>query len=188
MQLLEGWQRGVTKHKKKPEFIDIQLPKSPNFYSKAVNYVRSRSRAKEMVELAHQRPLSHIGIEFLYSNPLKTNGKGFNPPDIKPLILSLAMAELGEDDKGIVYRFVVDLRKPKIIPLIGELFTLPVCFVGHKIKQDLFCLWNFKLEPPRHIWDTFICEEALDLGLYHVKYAVNNKMDLPSVHPRKVTV
>jgi DNA polymerase I len=180
MELLPGLEKEIKKHPKKGKVETFSLPKDPDFYAKTINYVYKPSGARNMVELAFQRPLSHIGIEFLCHNNSPDKGKRHNPRDIQPLVLSLAMAEPGKPGKkGVFYRFVVDLRKPKVIPILREIFSLPVCFLGHNLKNTLFSLWKLQLEPPRQLWDSFICEEALELGLYHWKYHARKDMDLP---------
>jgi DNA polymerase I len=180
MKLLPEWEKEVARQEEKPKLEGFRLPKSPEYHARKVNYVISESQGQNMVELAFQRPLSHIGMEFLYdnNNPLG-NAKSHNPHAIEPLLLSLVMAEPGKDGKkGTFYRFVIDLRKHAILPILRTLFALPVCFVGHEVKNGMFCLWKLGLEAPKLIWDTFICEETIELGRYHPKYYLNNKMEL----------
>ena len=124
-----------------------------------------------MVDLAIKKPLSHIGISFVCDKSAY-NGN----PQSMPILLSLAMSE-----KRLIHKYVVDLRNPSTIPVLQRLFDLPVHFVGHDFKRILFSIWAINLTEPQNISDSFIHEEASDLGKYHIKYQKDyDSLDLPN--------
>jgi DNA polymerase-1 len=160
----------------------FKLKKSVSYYSRTINYVSSREEAKNMVDFVYQRPLSHIGIdtEFKYDRPgvpIDQNSTVNDPRSIHPLILSLALAESQEGKGWNLYCFVIDLRKKALLPEVEALLYLPVCFVGHNLKAELFCFWQLKLSEPYSIWDTFIHEKALYMGCNHFKYKLKANTD-----------
>jgi DNA polymerase-1 len=186
MELLPGWEDRLKRVQveKKPDNKTFKLKKAASFYSRSINYVSTCEDAQKMVDFIQQRPLSHIGIdtEFKYDRPgvpIDKNHTANDPRSIHPLLLSLALAEPQSNGGGNLYCFVVDLRKRGLIEYLTPLLYLPVCFVGHNVKVELFCLWQLKLTEPNIIWDTFIHEKALYLGQNHVKY--KTKVDADEV-------
>jgi DNA polymerase-1 len=184
MELLPVWKDRLKRVQveKKPDYKTFRLKKAASYYSRSINYVASREEAQNMVDFTQQRPLSHIGIdsEFKYDRPgvpIDKNNTVNDPRSIHPLLLSLALAEPQNNEGGNLYCFVVDLRKRELIEYITPLLYLPVCFVGHNLKVELFCLWQLKLTEPNIIWDTFIHEKALYLGQNHVKYKMKKDAD-----------
>ena len=146
------------------------------------NFVDTPDKAQDMLDFALQRPLTHIGFdtEFRYDRPgvvIDKRSTHYDPRSIRPLLLSLAMAEQLEDGVGRLYSFVVDLREPEVLPALKELFRLPIPFSGHFAKVELFCLWQLGLPEPNIIWDTFIFEKALHLGRHHHKYKLKHVID-----------
>ena len=72
------------------------LPKSTEYYSERIVYVQTADEAQGMLELALQRPLAAIGVdfEFQYTRPgvlmKKYEGKEFywdDPRSIRPLLM-----------------------------------------------------------------------------------------------------
>ena len=59
---------------------------------------------------------------------------------------------------------MVDLRVKDLLPLVQKVLDLPVPFVSHYAKAELFLLWSLSLREPRIIWDTHLAERALHLG------------------------
>ena len=95
------------------------------------NFIDTLDDAQAMLDFALQRPLSHIGFdtEFRYDRPgvvIDKRNTAYDPRSIRPLLLSLAMAEPFDDEEGCLYSFVIDLRKPELLPVLKELFRLPV--------------------------------------------------------------
>ena len=45
-----------------------------------------------------------------------------------------------------------------------------MCFVGHFLKVELFCLWQLGIPEPRILWDTGVHERAQSLGIRHKRY------------------
>ncbi len=87
------------------------------------------------------------------------------------------MAEPFDDEKGCLYNFVIDLRKPELLSVLKKLFRLPITFSGHSAKGELFCLWQLGLPEPNILWDTFIFEKVMHLGRYHHKYNLQKSAD-----------
>ncbi len=186
MKLSPIWEKRIQKIEPEPASlrIDYGLKKSPRYYAGATRFVDTVDAAQAMLEFALQRPLSHIGFdtEFRYDQPgvvIDKRNTAHDPRSIRPLLLSLALAEpAAEDDgEGTLYNFVVDLRMPELLPVLKALFLLPLPFCGHFAKVELFCLWQLGLPEPYILWDTFIFEKTLSLGRHHHKYGLSKKAD-----------
>ncbi len=129
MKLLPPWNERVQEVEPEPvtHRIDYGLKKSPRYYAMKTNFVDSLDDAQAMLDFALQRPLSHIGFdtEFRYDRPgvvIDKRNTAYDPRSIRPLLLSLAMAEPLDDGGGCLYSFVIDLRKPELLPVLKELF------------------------------------------------------------------
>jgi hypothetical protein len=177
MELLPNWKERLQDVEPEPVInrIEYGLKRSPRYYAMKTNVVDSLSDAEAMLAFALQRPLSHIGFdtEFRYDRPgvvINKRNTTHDPQSIRPLLLSLAMAETHNVGEGCLYSFVIDLRKHELLPILKELFRLPTPFSGHFAKVELFCLWRLGLPEPNILWDTFIFEKALNLGRHHHKY------------------
>lgn len=184
MKLLPSWNERMQKVVPEPvvRSIDYGLKKSPRYYAMKTNFVDSLDGAQAMMNFVMQRPLSHIGFdtEFRYERPgvvIDKRNTAHDPRSIRPLLLSLAVAEPFDGEKGCLYSFVIDLRKPKLLPVLLNIFRLPVTFSGHFAKAELFCLWRLGMQEPNILWDTFIFEKALHLGRYHHKYKLHKLAD-----------
>jgi DNA polymerase I len=177
MQLLDGWKQRLEdttpgSERNQPPLV---LPKSPEYFTRNLNVVVNLSQAEAMLELAQQRPISHIGfdLEYTYDRPaIQINNRDQirDPRSIHPLILSLCLAEPFGNEPGNLYLFVVDLQIYKCHEVLKGIFNLPYCFVGHSIKGDLFCLNKMGIPWPRCVWDTIICEQARYLGTHSLKH------------------
>jgi DNA polymerase I len=175
MKLLPAWNERL--HAARPEPFSNRvrycLKKSPQYYAMQTNFIDTLDGARAMVDFAQQRPLFRIGLdtEFRYDRPgvvIDKRNTTYDPRSIRPLLLSLAMAEPSDaNGDGTLYAFVIDLRKMELLPVLEELFRLPMPFIGHFVKVELFCLWRLGLPEPSILWDTFIFEKALQMGRYH---------------------
>ena len=177
MELLHGWKKRISRGNtvEGEQAHTYSLPKAPHYYVKQRTFITSGQDAKDMVEFARQRPLSHVGwdMEYQYGRPgvsIKKNEIAYDPRSIRPLILSLALAEARGKDDGDLYSFVIDLRNPELYPSLTELLRIPLCFVGHFVKGDLFCLLQLNLPEPEQLFDTWVCEKSLTLGRTHKRY------------------
>ena len=185
MELLPTWNKRVQDAQQEPagNRISYGLKKSPRYYAMKINFIDTVDDAQAMLDFALQRPLSHIGFdtEFGYDRPgvvIDKRNTAYDPRSIRPLLLSLAMAEPSDENRdGSLYSFVIDLRKPELLPGLKELFRLPIPFSGHFAKVELFCLWRLGLAEPGILWDTFIFEKVLHLGRHHHKYELQRKRD-----------
>ena len=184
MKLLRTWKERVHDVYLEPEGnrISYGLKKSPRYYAMQTNFIKTVDEAQAMLDFAMQRPLSHIGFdtEFRYDRPgvvIDKRNTAHDPFSIRPLLLSLAMAESCDNREGNLYSFVIDLRRKTVLPVLKELFRIPVCFIGHFSKVELFCLWKLGLNEPNLLWDTFIFEKALQMGRHHHKYKLLKMAD-----------
>jgi DNA polymerase-1 len=184
MKLLPVWNERIQDAEQEPEVkrISYGLKKSSRYYAMQTKFIETFDDAQAMLDLALQRPLSHIGFdtEFRYDRTgvvIDKRNTKYDPSSIRPLLLSLAMAEPLEDGDGCLYSFVIDLRKPELLPVLKELFRLPIPFCGHYTKVELFCLWQLGLVEPLILWDTFIFEKLLHLGRHHPKYKLQKLSD-----------
>lgn len=184
MKLLPTWNERVQNAEPDPDGsrISYGLKKSPRYYAMKTNFIETVDEAKAMVEFALQRPISHIGFdtEFGYDRPgvvIDKRSTAHDQRSIRPLLLSFSFAEPAKGGGGYLYSFVIDLRKPDLPPVLNELFRLPIPFVGHFAKVELFCLWQLGLTEPLILWDTFIFEKLLHLGRHHHKYKLQLKTD-----------
>jgi DNA polymerase-1 len=151
------------------------MPRETAFYLEHVNVVSTTSEARAMTELAEQRPLGWIGFdtEFKFDWAPLWIDKRTTIHDLHsthPLLLSLAMVEPDPAGDARVYRFVVDLRRPEVLPSLKTVLGLPCCFVAHFARAEFCCLWKLGLPEPRWLWDTLVCEQALSLGRTHKRY------------------
>ena len=164
-----GRDRGVP-----PEPTRI-IPRAPELYAGGLTYVQDAAGAGAMLDLARQRPVAFVGIdcEYRFSRRMVAIKKGrswSDPRSCVPLLMSVALAEVGADGGGTLYRFVVDLRKPAVLPPLAELLRQPVTFVAHFLRAALICLWTLGLPTPTMAWDTCTAERAFRLGLHHARY------------------
>src|SRR5262249_51884975 len=131
--------------------------------------------SQAMLEFARQQPLAWIGFdtEFRYDRPgVAVSGKkvAHDPSSLRPLLLSLALAEPDGQDGGTVYPLVIDLRVRAVHPALGALLRLPIPFVGHYAHAEILCLLQLGLPEPARLWDTWVHEKALHLGRNHKTY------------------
>ena len=184
MKVLPIWEERLQKVEPEPiiKRIDYGLKKSSRYYAVRTNFVDTLDGAQAMLDFALQRPFSHIGFdtEYRYDRPgviIRKRNTKYDPISIRPLLLSLAMAEPYDGGEGRLSNFVIDLRISKLLLVLKELFQLPVCFTGHNAKVELFCLWKLGLPEPNILWDTFIFERTLSLGRNHPKYKLRRVTD-----------
>ena len=186
MKALPIWDERLQKISPEPvnKPIGYGLKKSVAYYSEKTNFIETLGDAQAMVEFASQRPLSHIGFdtEFGYDRPgvmINRRNTAYDPRSVRPLLLSLSMAEPHDNGEGRLFNFVIDLRIPELLPALKRLFQLPVCFVGHFAKVEIFCLWKLGVQEPNILWDTFVFEKALQMGRNHHKYKTPKTADEP---------
>ena len=183
MSVLPGWAERLDKPvADKPRRVEYSLPKAPTFYAGRTTFVDTIEAAEAMAEYARQRPLSHVGFdtEFRYDTPGVDMGRGqvaHDPRALRPLLLSLALAEPTSPNGGTLATFVVDLRHPGVLLSVAEVLRLPVCFAAHFAQAELLCLFRLGLAEPRTLWDTWAREKARHLGRGHKKYRAARDAD-----------
>jgi DNA polymerase I len=184
MPLLPGW----TDRLNEPDSADAAepvrfvMPQSADFYARTTTQVSTEPAAKAMAEFAAQRPLAWIGfdVQFRYDRPgvvVNRRHTAQDPRSIHPLLLSLALAEPDTSTGGVLYRYVIDLRIPDVLPAVRDVLRLPVCFVGHFVQPELFCLRKLDLPEPAILWDAWVSERALRLGRGHKRYRLTPGAD-----------
>lgn len=153
----------------KPKQLQPVMKKSWNYYSEQTTYINSAEGMRNLYLLACQRNLSHIGFdtEFGFSRPgvfIDARKTVENPFDVRPLLLSLAVAEIVPDGSWQYADFVIDLRVTELQDELQRLLNLPLVFCGHYLVAELICLWKLGLCEPQMIWDTWTAEKLLSLG------------------------
>ena len=124
MKLLPGWDEHI-KNAPAPgaepcSVSDDCLPLLPEYFTGCSTFVEDDISAQQMLALARQRPLSHIGIdtEYQYSTPgvpLRKDTFYHDPTSVIPLLLSISLVE-ADQKKSTIYSFVLDLRQQGIPP------------------------------------------------------------------------
>jgi DNA polymerase-1 len=157
--------------------VRYAVPRSPEYYTGQVTFVETAVVAWAMADLAHQQPLSHVGLDtefrFTRAGVAVKGGKVVNDVrSIQPLLLSLALAipEARDRTGGRVALFVVNVGRPETYPALRSILRLPVPVVGHALKSDVLCLFQLGLPEPELLWDTWVCSRSMYLGRHHRKY------------------
>lgn len=131
----------------------------------APRYARTLAEAAAVVDALRGEALSAIALDTEYAYvrpavPTRDGGEWRDIRAIRPVCLSLAASN------GAVA--VVDLRTPGVAAVVDELLRLPVRFVFHHAKSELFCLWALGLDPElRNFHDTHLAAACLLLGAFH---------------------
>lgn len=135
-----------------PSFVGplSRLPKKTSVYSECLTFVNTSEGVRDLIQLAHERPISWIGFdtEYRFDRPAVTIKKDVEAVDVRsvhPLLLSLSLVEPESDDQLRIYRFVVDVRQPELAQKLESIFRLPVPFVAHFARAELHCLWQLQL-------------------------------------------
>ena len=184
MKPLKIWDKRLQEAESEPIKPETNsgLKKSPRYYAEKTNFVDTFKSAEAMLDFIMQRPISHIGFdtEFRYDQlgvVIDKRNTSYNPKSIRPLLLSLTLAEPANEEETWLYNFVIDLRKTEIHSTLGDIFRLPLPFSGHYAKVELFCLWKLGLTEPGILWDTFIFEKLLNMGRTHHNYKIKKRAD-----------
>jgi DNA polymerase-1 len=157
----------------------VVIPRAPGYYADAITLVQDRAGADALLDLARQRPISFVGFDFEYRHDrpgvlIKVVGgkerRWYDPRSIEPLLMAIAIVESRGDSQAVLYRFVIDVRRTEVLSPLADLLRRPVTFVTHFGRGDLFCLWKLGLPIPDYVWDTWVAERALQLGLFHARY------------------
>lgn len=159
------------------------MPLSPEYFAGKITLVETAAQAEDMVAFVHQPPIAWIGIDIKYCYVdvgivIDQRHTVHDPKSICPLLLALALAEPDDDRGGKLYRFVVDLRQPSLPKKFEELLRLPVPFVAHDSPAMLFSLSRLGFDEPSKLWDTQVCEKALNLGRNHKNYRLRAGADV----------
>lgn len=159
-----------------PQPDPFAIPRSVRFYEQGVTLVQTAEEATAMLQLAMERRLSHAGLDFeyKYGRPPVTRRKHacFDPSSIIPLLCTITLVEPGGDDSHL-YTFAVDVRFPEVLESLAAILCLPIPFVLHYAKGDLFCIWKLGMTEPDTLWDSWVHEKALHMGRNHVRYHIN---------------
>src|SRR5262249_7168582 len=127
MPLLPTWKDKIERlaEEKPAEPLTLSLPRSAGFYAERTTFVTTEAEALAMADLAAQRAVAWIGFdtEFRFDRPavsIDARQERYDPRSIHPLLLSLSMAEFTGAAQGVLYTFVVDLRRQEVLPALGE--------------------------------------------------------------------
>jgi DNA polymerase-1 len=166
LRLLPGWEEKIEAATRlaAPTITIPQPSLSPHWLTDGVHFVETVEHARYLVQAAHESPVAFIAIdgEFTFKRAPEVLKGGSEWRDIRsiwPFCLGLAIVS-----EERVFLFVVDLRRPEILPQLQEVLDLPVPFACHHAKWELFVLWFLDLREPAIIWDTCMAEKALRLG------------------------
>lgn len=158
-----------------PQPDPFNIPRAVRYFEQGINRVESAEEASAMLQLAMERPLSHAGLDFeyKYSRPPVTRRKHecFDPSSILPLLSTITLVEPGDDDSHL-YTFAVDVRNSVVLESLAAILRLPIPFVLHYAKGDLFCIWKLGMKEPDTIWDSWAHEKALHMGRNHARYYI----------------
>ena len=169
MTLAKPYRDYTPKPPHNPKPAHVELPLSPAYYAEGVRYVSNVEQAETIRRLFDERPFNRVGFdfEFRYDRPpIEHRGKRIDfVRSVRPLLLALSPVESLDDGTERVYRVVIDVRDPDVVEVIEPIFRLPVPFVAHYAKVELYCLWQLGISEPPYLWDTFIVERCLRLGL-----------------------
>jgi DNA polymerase-1 len=120
------------------------------------------------VHLVNESPVTCIGVDteyrFLPDEPIRLKGKKewFDIRSCQPFCAAIAVVSL-----GTLYKFAIDLRDPRLRAPLQRVLDLPVSFVFHNARADLFALWSVGIREPNRIWDSYVAERALRLGNFY---------------------
>ncbi len=147
-----------------------RLRRLPGAYREQTRYVDNLVDMEEVRLFLFQRDITRIGLdsEFRYNRPPVEIDRGkcwYDITSVQPLLMSLSAIEMVED-RPCQYNFVIDLRNPDLLRPLGDVLRMPVVFVGHHLKSELFCLLKLGLPEPAELWDTYIHERAQHLGKF----------------------
>src|SRR5262249_42171804 len=136
MPIFPSWQDRLAQVQAPPVAATpaCPLPRSGAFYAGRTVLVATPADAQALAELAQQRSIAWVGFdtEFRYDRPgvvLDAKHTTYDPRSIRPLLLSLALAEPDDQNGCRLYCFVVELRRPELLPAIRAVLRLPCPFV-----------------------------------------------------------
>lgn len=178
--LLGDYEQRISALRNRPKKSTTSFsPKTPDYFAEKTTFVENADSAESLWQLARQLHLSHIGVdtEFSYDAdpvPLGRGREWHDPRSVRPLLLSLTLAETYSPR---LCSFVVDLRGEFPRAALERLLQLDVVFVGHQLQAEHLCLFQLGLPTPRRLWDTFLVERALHLGLNNKKQAAARSDD-----------
>ena len=129
-------------------------PLSRPYLTGQAHLIEDLDGAQRLVQACLESPVSWIGIdaEFRYESehPMyvqKTTSthrkEVWDVRTIHPFCLAFAVAS-----EEVLFRFVVDLRVPEILSAVQDVLDLPVPFVAHFARAELFVLWTLGLREP----------------------------------------
>lgn len=153
----------------------FRILRSVRFFEQGVTLVQTAEEASTMLQLAMERPLSHTGLDFeyKYGRPPVTrrNHDCFDTSSILPLLCTITLVEPSGNDCHL-YTFAVDVRNSEVLESLTALLRLPIPFVLHYAKGDLFCIWKLGMTEPDTIWDSWVHEKTLHMGRNHARYHI----------------
>src|SRR5262249_44368251 len=162
------------------------VPRSAAYYAERLTLVGDAAAARALAELARQLPLARVGIDFEFTSTrepvfIKKTAAGDHywqdPPPVVPLLRPVPLVGQPRGGAARLPRFVVDCRAGEAAAALPPLLPLPVPFVCHFARAELFCLWRLGLPAPEQLWDSWAAERAFQLGLHHANYVNERPRD-----------
>lgn len=90
---------------------------------------------------------------------------------LRPLLFGLAAMVVDPEGRGYVpVRYAVDVRRQETHAGLAAALALPLTFVAHHAKSELFALSALGLPWPRALFCTWLAAQLLDLGRHHARY------------------
>ena len=151
----------------------ISLPSpalSRTYLTSQLHLVEDSEAAEHFIQACYESPIARIGIDSEYrpraDHPLyqKGNKKVWDLRSIYPFCMAFAVVS-----EGSLLQFVIDLRVKEIRSAVQRVLDLPVTFVAHFARAELLVFWTLGLREPEQVWDTYVAERALSLGLFPVR-------------------
>ena len=168
-------------------------PLSRPYLAGQAHRIEDLDGAKRLNQACLELPVSWIGIdtEFRYESehPMYVQKSTsvhrkeiWDIRAIRPFCLAFAVAS-----GDALFRFIVDLRVPEILPAVQRVLDLPVPFVAHFARAELFVFWTLGLREPEILWDTLVAERALNLGRFRIRIESNkDESDPDAIRSREL--
>lgn len=156
-----------------PPISLFKLGLSIESYSRRVTVINSSEAALSLLQFTMENQVSHIGYCFKFSLDDTVDVASMVTRKICPQFILLSIcAQI--DTRDVIIRFFIDVSSSEVTKIIGEIFRQPFTFVTHEAKACCFCCLKLGIDIPSQLWDTEICERALTLGQWNVRYQQNS--------------
>ena len=151
----------------------VSLPSpalSRTYLTSQLHLVEDSEAAEHFIQACYESPIARIGIDSEFRRQadhlLYRKGKKevWDLRSIYPFCMAFAVVS-----EGSLLQFVIDLRVKEIRSAVQRVLDLPVTFIAHFARAELLVFWTLGLREPEQVWDTYVAERALSLGLFPVR-------------------